>query len=88
MLLHCTLVSAPGSSAPAGSRSSWPSNCRPDCSGADLQAAVSLRYGTGGLSVQGAPLAGLTLGVPPLVHGAVLIDGSTGSPPGPGRGAR
>lgn len=81
MLLHCTLVSAPGSSAlsrePVELSVAIPSGCP----GADLQAAVSRRYGTGGLFVQGVAVAALTVGVAPLVHGAVLIDGFTGASP-------
>ena len=44
------------------------------CPGADLEAAIARRYGTGGLSVRGAPLAAMTVGVPPLVQGAVLVE--------------
>lgn len=81
MLLHCTLVSAPGSAALSRQPVELAVELPAGCPGADLQAAVSRRYGTGGLFVQGAPLAGLTVGVAPLVHGAVLIDGSTGKSP-------
>ena len=44
------------------------------CPGADLEAAIARRYGTGGLFVRGAPVAAMTVGAAPLVHGAVLID--------------
>ena len=44
------------------------------CPGADLEAAIARRYGTGELFVRGAPVAAMTVGVAPLVHGAVLVD--------------
>jgi S-DNA-T family DNA segregation ATPase FtsK/SpoIIIE len=46
------------------------------CTGADLEAAIALRHGTGELFVRGAPVAAMTVGVAPLVPGAVLIDGA------------
>ncbi|MGO4803631.1 FtsK/SpoIIIE domain-containing protein [Arthrobacter sp. 2MCAF15] len=49
------------------------------CPGADLEAAIARRYGTGGLSVRGAPVAAMSVGVPPLVHGAVLVEGAAAS---------
>ena len=44
------------------------------CPGAKVEAAIALRYGTGGLSVRGEPLAAMTVGEPPLVQGAVLVE--------------
>ena len=44
------------------------------CPGADLEAAIARRYGTGELSVRGAPVAAMTVGAPPLVPGAVLVE--------------
>ncbi|SDK77500.1 FtsK/SpoIIIE domain-containing protein [Arthrobacter sp. ok362] len=44
------------------------------CPGADLESAIARRYGTGGLSVRGVPLAAMIVGEPPLVPGAVLVE--------------
>jgi S-DNA-T family DNA segregation ATPase FtsK/SpoIIIE len=74
MMLHCTLVAAPGS-ALAGEPIELAVEVPPDCAGVELQAAVSRRYGTGELSLQGAPVAAMTVGEAPLVSGAVLVDG-------------
>ncbi|SDL89247.1 DNA segregation ATPase FtsK/SpoIIIE, S-DNA-T family [Arthrobacter sp. ov407] len=88
MIFHCTLV--PSTLVPSTLMQSTPiSGSRPDgqlielsvevpepCPGADLEAAIARRYGTGGLSVRGVPLAAMTVGVPPLVPGAVLVDGA------------
>ena len=56
MMLHCTLVPAPGSalrSGPVELAVELPDRCP----GADLQAAISRRYGTGELSVDRVPVA-------------------------------
>ncbi|MFH5878085.1 FHA domain-containing protein [Arthrobacter sp. NA-172] len=45
-------------------------------SGALVQAAVAAEFKTGELVVGGLPLSGLTVGAPPLVPGAVLVDGA------------
>lgn len=75
MMLHCTLVAAPGSALRSG-----PVELAIDvtagCPGTDLEAAVSRRYGTGTLSVGRWLVAGLTVGEAPLVQGAVLVDGA------------
>lgn len=74
MMLHCTLVPAPGSALTSG-----PLELAIDvpagCPGAELQAAISRRYGTGELTVDRVPLAALNVGQDPLVHGAVVVDG-------------
>ncbi len=78
-MLHCTLVPAPGSglaAVPVELAIAAPA----DCSGLQLQEAVSRRYGTGELSVDGCRLAALTPGKAPLVHGAVLVDGPPSRP--------
>jgi S-DNA-T family DNA segregation ATPase FtsK/SpoIIIE len=78
MMLHCTLVAAPGSALgpePIELAVDVPA----DCAGVELEAAVSRRYGTGELSLQGAPVAAMTVGEAPLVQGAVLVDGSPAS---------
>ena len=75
MMLHCTLVAAPGSalrSTPVELAIELPAGC----SGAELQAAISRRYGTGTLSVGRVPVAALNVGEGPLVQGAVLVDGA------------
>ena len=75
MMLHCTLVAAPGSalrSGPVELAVELPDSCP----GADLQAAISRRYGTGTLSVGRVPVAVLNVGEGPLVQGAVLVDGA------------
>ena len=59
MMLHCTLVAAPGSALRYRTRWSWPSSCPKACPGAELQAAISRRYGTGELTVDRVPVAGL-----------------------------
>ncbi len=81
MIYHCTLVpsslmqSAPAAgSTPDGQLIELSVEVPDPCPGADLEAAVARRYGTGELSVRGAPVAAMTVGVPPLVHGAVLVE--------------
>lgn len=74
MMLHCTLVPAPGSALSPGPEE-LALELPMACPGAQLQSALSTRYGTGALTVDGAPLESLTAGEPPLVHGAVLVDG-------------
>ncbi|MCU1547518.1 MAG: hypothetical protein JWO29_469 [Arthrobacter sp.] len=74
MMLHCTLVAAPGS-ALAGEPIELAVDAPADCAGADLQAALARRFGTGELSLRGAPVAVMTVGESPLVQGAVLVDG-------------
>ena len=85
MIFHCTLV--PSTLTQGAPMQSTPrSGSRPDgqlielsvevpepCPGADLEAAIARRYGTGGLSVRGVPLSAMTVGVPPLVPGVVLV---------------
>ncbi|WP_431197087.1 FtsK/SpoIIIE domain-containing protein [[Micrococcus luteus] ATCC 49442] len=73
MLLHCTLVRSLCAAlqeplveltidGPAGA------------SGADLQESLAARFGTGKVSIEGHEVRSLTLGEPPLVNGAVLVD--------------
>lgn len=87
MMLHCTLVGAPGSSL-AAEQVELALELPEGCPGPELQSAVSRRYGTGALTVDGVPLDALTAGEPPLVHGAVLVDGFvTAFPRAPGGAA-
>ncbi|MCB5273847.1 ESX-1 secretion system protein EccCa1 [Arthrobacter sp. SO5] len=74
MMLHCTLVAAPGSSLATGPLE-LAVQLPASCPGLALETAVALRYGTGTLTVDGAPLVTLTAGEPPLVSGVVLVDG-------------
>ncbi|WP_426996344.1 FtsK/SpoIIIE domain-containing protein [Pseudarthrobacter sp. N5] len=74
MPLHCTLVRRPG----AG-RTDAPVELTieavPGSSGDELQAALARGFGTQEVTVNGVSLTGLTVGAPPLVNGAVLVDG-------------
>lgn len=78
MLLHCTLVRGPSAAlqeppleltieAPHGA------------SGADLHEALAARFSTGRLTINGQNVNSLTLGQPPLVTGAVLVDDAASS---------
>ncbi|HEX9087936.1 MAG TPA: FtsK/SpoIIIE domain-containing protein, partial [Arthrobacter sp.] len=75
MMLHCTLVPAPGSALKCGPRE-LAIDVTAGCPGAVLQEAVSRRYGTGALTVDRVPVAALSVGQGPLVQGAVLVDGA------------
>ncbi|MDQ0849535.1 S-DNA-T family DNA segregation ATPase FtsK/SpoIIIE [Arthrobacter sp. B3I9] len=72
-MLHCTLVPAPGSRLPGPIELAV--EAPPECSGADFQRAISRRYGTGDLTVNGSPVRAQRVGDPPLRNGAVLVDG-------------
>ncbi|WP_427130201.1 FtsK/SpoIIIE domain-containing protein [Pseudarthrobacter sp. S9] len=85
MMFHCTRVRGPGS-ALAGDPIELAVDAPADSAGAELQAAVSRRYGTGELFVQGVPVAAMTVGVAPLVRGAVLVDGFPATTQGSGAG--
>jgi len=83
MIYHCTLAPsslmqrAPAAgTTPDGQLIELSVEVPDPCPGADLEAAVARRYGTGELSVRGAPIAAMTVGVPPLVQGAVLVEGA------------
>ncbi|MET3718296.1 MULTISPECIES: FtsK/SpoIIIE domain-containing protein [unclassified Arthrobacter] len=75
MLLHCTLVRSPGAALqdpPAELTMEGPDGA----AGAGLQAVLAARFGTGKVTVDGQDMSSLTLGQPPLVNGAVLVDGA------------
>ncbi|GAA2141511.1 hypothetical protein GCM10009825_30080 [Arthrobacter humicola] len=88
MIFHCTLV--PGTalhgtltqgthgsgSTTEGQLIELAVDMPAPCTGADLEAAIARRHGTGELFVRGAPVSAMTVGVAPLVPGAVLIDGA------------
>ena len=75
MALHCTLVRAPGSG-----RSDGPLELTVQAAdgspGSALDLELSHRFGTRQVSVEGKALRSLTLGQPPLVNGAILVDGA------------
>lgn len=87
MILHCTLArcALTSGSTPDGQLIELAVQVPDRCPGADLEAAIARRYGTGGLSVRGAPVAAMSVGVPPLVQGAVLVEGAGASLPRQGR---
>ena len=64
MMLHCTLVPAPGSALPSGPLE-LAIEMPAACPGAELQAAISRRYGTGELTVDRVPVAAFTVGEGP-----------------------
>ncbi|WP_309073024.1 FtsK/SpoIIIE domain-containing protein [Paenarthrobacter sp.] len=75
MALECTLVCAPGAPRTAGPEEL--SIAVPQgTSGAHVQQLLIETRGTGVLSVDGQLLATLTVGLPPLISGAVIVDGS------------
>lgn len=75
MPLHCTLAGSPGSGL-QGPPVELTIDAPPGTSGADLEAGISARFGTGQLVVDGLRMASMKLGEPPLVHGAILVDGA------------
>jgi len=75
MPLHCTLVRSPGAALqepPVELTIEGPSGA----AGAELQAALACTFRTGTVSVNGRDVSSLTLGQPPLVNGATLVDGA------------
>lgn len=75
MLLHCTLVRSPGAALqepPVELTIEGPCGA----AGAELQAALACRFRTVTVSVNGRDVSSLTLGQPPLVNGAILVDGA------------
>jgi S-DNA-T family DNA segregation ATPase FtsK/SpoIIIE len=74
MPLHCTLASSPGSGLhgpPVELTIDAPSGT----SGAEIEAEIAARFGTGQLAVDGLRMGAMKLGEPPLVQGAILVDG-------------
>ncbi|VXB04784.1 Cell division protein FtsK [Arthrobacter sp. 9V] len=73
MALECTLVRAPG--AAETTEPEELSIAVPEgTSGTHIQQLLTDARGTGLLSVRGQPLTSLTVGEPPLIPGAVLVD--------------
>jgi S-DNA-T family DNA segregation ATPase FtsK/SpoIIIE len=73
MPLHCTLVRSPCAvlrEPPVELTIDGPDGA----AGTDLQQELAARFATGRLSVDGHDMSSLTLGQPPLVHGAILVD--------------
>lgn len=77
MLLQCTLVRAPGSrrSDPPVELTVQAADGSP---GSALALELSEHFETRQVTVDGEPLQSLTLGRPPLVDGAILVDGAPG----------
>ena len=73
MLLQCTVAGGPGSAVrkPVELTVDLPVGCP----GNQLQQALAKRFATSLIRVAGVPLSSLTAGTPPLVNGAVLVDG-------------
>ncbi len=75
MPFHCTLVRGPQSPA-----RQEPAELTVEIDdggpGSEVQAAVAARFGTGDLTVKGLQLSSLTVGRPPLMPGAVLVEGA------------
>lgn len=82
MTLECTLVRGP-SAAWSSSPEELTIAAHHGMSGSELQTLLQEARGVGELSVAGHDLSSLTVGHPPLVTGAVLVDG----PPQPGNAA-
>ncbi|WP_457974310.1 FtsK/SpoIIIE domain-containing protein [Arthrobacter sp. D1-17] len=77
MDLHFTLVRGPGAGrdeAPLELTASAAGNAL----GSELEQELSRTFGTRRLSVGGLPLSALVIGRPPLVTGAVIVDGGGG----------
>src|SRR6476620_10460311 len=73
MPLHCTLVRTPCAALrepPVELTIEGPNGA----AGADLQEELAVKFGTGTVSIDGHAMSSLTLGQPPLVDGAVLVD--------------
>jgi len=73
MILQCTLAGGPGSVilSPEELTVELPAGC----AGGRLEAALRGKFATSLLRVAGVPLSALSAGTPPLVNGAVLVDG-------------
>lgn len=83
MTLHCTLVRGPDAGSP-GPPLELTIEAGQGTAGLIVQEAIAERFGTGELTVRGLPLTELTVGVPPLVTGAVIVDGAGDRPPATG----
>jgi len=73
MILQCTLAGGPGSVilSPVELAVELPDGC----AGSRLEAALGGKFAVSLLRVAGEPLSALSAGTPPLVNGAVLVDG-------------
>ncbi|NQD88984.1 cell division protein FtsK [Paenarthrobacter sp. CM16] len=74
MTLECTLVRGPAA-AQFSAPEELTIKVSPGTSGAHLQSILSQERGTGLLAVDGHNITALTVGSPPLVAGAVIVDG-------------
>ena len=76
MTLNCTLVGGPGSSGdrlPVELSIDAPATT----AGAEIHEQLVRKFSAGVVTVAGEDLRSLNLGVPPLVEGAILVDGGT-----------
>lgn len=87
MRLECTLVRSPGPDTDACTSPGKDGLCieltvsaPSGCSGLKLQDVISRKYRVSTLTAGGSPIAGMTVGVPPLVPGVVLVDGNITRP--------
>lgn len=76
MTLHCTLVRSPNA-LQAGPPLELSITAPPGTSGAKIHARLVARFGAGAVSIAGDDLRSMSLGTPPLVNGAVLVDGGS-----------
>ncbi|XAS66193.1 FtsK/SpoIIIE domain-containing protein [Micrococcaceae bacterium Sec5.7] len=76
MTLHCTLVRGPGSRS-TDEPLELTIEASPDCTGEALQTEITRYFGTRELTLDGSAVSAMTVGVPPLVNGAILVDGGT-----------
>lgn len=74
MTLHCTLVGGPESRL-KGQQLELSIDAPDGAAGADICYQLAQKFGTGTVTVDGEDLRSVRFGLPPLVPGAVLIDG-------------
>lgn len=77
MTLHCTLVGGPGSGLD-GRQLELSIDAPEGATGAGICEQLTHVFGTGTVTVDGDDLRSMRLGSPPLVSGAVLVDGGSG----------
>ena len=87
MRLECTLVRSPGPDTDPCTSPGKDGQCieltvsaPSGCSGLELQDVISRKYRVSTLTAGGSPIGGMTVGVPPLVPGVVLVDGNITRP--------
>ena len=73
MKFHCTLVRSPAA-GPPDEPLELTIEAPEGTPGADIQRQLTRQFAAGGVSVSGKDLHSLSMGDPPLVNGAVLVD--------------